>query len=190
MDYHKHKEYVEPHPIVTTRNVASLQHRWGITQGEVNKYAGYYSQVTKQPQSGMGLATHTVMATTLYHEVEKKPFAFSHCWILLNGKPKWTQAVTNLKEGKKRNEGSRSHQSIGLEDEEDEVVVTNGRAIVPKDNLQVMENKWEKARITCDTAATKMPSTWTRIFSTRKIKKEDIAKGEDGLGSDKGKVEA
>ena len=36
-EYHEQKEYVEPHHIVTTRNVASLQHRWGIIQGEVNK---------------------------------------------------------------------------------------------------------------------------------------------------------
>ena len=56
-EYHEQKEYVEPHPIVTTRNVASLQHRWGIIQGEVNKYVGYYSQVTKQRQSGLGVAT-------------------------------------------------------------------------------------------------------------------------------------
>src|SRR3990170_7614074 len=37
-EYHDQKEYVEPHPIVTTRNVASLQHR--IIQGELNKYVG------------------------------------------------------------------------------------------------------------------------------------------------------
>lgn len=36
MEYHEQKEYVEPHPIVTNRNMASLQHRWGIIQGEVN----------------------------------------------------------------------------------------------------------------------------------------------------------
>jgi hypothetical protein len=74
------------------------------------------------------------VAATLYHEVEKKPFAFSHCWILLNDKPKWNQLVADLKSGKKRNDGSSSHQSIGLDDEEDDVVVTNGRATVPKDN--------------------------------------------------------
>ena len=65
-EYHEQKEYVEPHPIVTTRNVASLQHRWGIIQGEVNKYVGYYSQVTKRPQSGTG-----VMLGTLHGKQKK-----------------------------------------------------------------------------------------------------------------------
>ena len=104
------------------------------------------------------------MAATLYHEVEKKPFAFSHCWVILNGKPKWNQVVANLKYGKKRNDGSSSNQSIGLDNEEDDVVVENGKATVPKDNRQVMGNKWEKARAARDAVATKMSSTWTGIF--------------------------
>jgi hypothetical protein len=91
----------------------------------------------------------------------------------LNGKPKWNQLVADLKSGKKRNDGSSSHQSIGLDDEEDDVVVTNGRATVPKDNRQVMGNKWEKARASRDAAATKMSSTWTGIFSARENKKEE-----------------
>ena len=33
-EYHEQKEYVVPHPIVTTRSVASLQHPWGIIQGD------------------------------------------------------------------------------------------------------------------------------------------------------------
>ena len=48
------------------------------------------------------------MVATLYHEVEKKPFAFSHCWIILTGKLKWNQLVADLKYGKKRNEGLSS----------------------------------------------------------------------------------
>ena len=52
-EYHEQKKYVEPHPIVTNRNVASPQYRRGIIQGEVNKYVGYYSQVIKRPQSGL-----------------------------------------------------------------------------------------------------------------------------------------
>ncbi|KAE8801095.1 hypothetical protein D1007_23306 [Hordeum vulgare] len=137
-DYHERNEYVEPHPIATTHNVASLQHGLVVIQREVNKYVGYYSQVIKRPQSGMGVATHTAVAVTLYHEVERKPFAFSHCWLLLNDKPKWQQVVVDLKTGKKRNDDSSFHQSNGLEDEDNDVVVTNRKAIVPKDNRQVM----------------------------------------------------
>ncbi|KAE8814036.1 putative oxidoreductase [Hordeum vulgare] len=111
--------------------------------------------------------------TALYHEVEKKPFAFSHCWLLLNGKSKWTQVVADLKTRKKRNDGSNSHQFIGLDGDDNKVVVTNGRATVQKDNRQVMGNKWEKARISHDAAATKISSTWTGIFLTRKNKKEE-----------------
>jgi hypothetical protein len=85
-EYHKQKEYVEPHPIVTTHNVASLQHRWGIIQGEVNKYVGYYSQVTKRPQSGMGVATHvSSTASSSCHLHMLLVFAFSCsyicCWL-------------------------------------------------------------------------------------------------------------
>ena len=110
----------------------------------------------------------------MYHEVEKKPFDFSHCWLMLNGKPKWTQLVADIKYGKRRNDGSSSNQSIGLDDEEDDVVVDeNGKATVAKENRQVMENKWEKARLARDAAATKMSSTWTGIFSARESKKEE-----------------
>ncbi|KAE8785382.1 putative oxidoreductase [Hordeum vulgare] len=112
----------------------------------------------------------TAVADTLYHEVKRKPFAFSHYWLLLNGKPKWTQVVADLKAGKKRNDGSSSHQFIGLDDE---VGVTSERATVPKDNQQVIGNKWKKARISSDASTTKFSSTWTGIFSTRGDKKEE-----------------
>ena len=62
----------------------------------------------------------------MYHEMEKKPLAFSHCWIILNGRPKWTQLVADLKADKKRNDGPSSHQSIGLGDEENDLVMENG----------------------------------------------------------------
>ena len=79
-----------------------------------------------------------VVAATSYHEMEKKPFTFKHCWIIMNGMPKWTQLVADLKADKKRNDGSSSNQSIGLDDEEDDVVMANGKATMPKDNHQVM----------------------------------------------------
>ena len=50
--------------------------------------------------------------------------------------------------------------------------MTNEKANVPKDNCQVMGNKWEKAWASHDAAATKMSSTWTGIFSTMENKKE------------------
>ena len=81
--------------------------------------------------------------------------------------------MADLKSGKKRNDGLSSNQSIGLDDEEDDVVVTNEKATVPKDNRQVMGNKWEKARAARDAAATKISSTWTCIFSVRESKKEE-----------------
>lgn len=81
--------------------------------------------------------------------------------------------MAGLKSGKKRNDGSNSHQSIGLDDEDGDVVVTNGRATVPKDSRQVMGNKWEKARVSRDDAATKMSSTCTGIFSARDRNKKD-----------------
>ena len=81
----------------------------------------------------------------------------------MSGKPKWNQFVADLKSGNKRNDGSSSNQSIGLDD----VVVTNGKDIVPKDNCQVMGNKWEKACASRDVVTTKMSSTWMGIFSAR-----------------------
>ena len=70
-EYHQQKEYVEPHPIVTTRNVASLQHRWGIIQGEVNKYAGYYSQVTK-PECRRSRKSMTHFAWSMTHSARSR----------------------------------------------------------------------------------------------------------------------
>ncbi|KAE8786884.1 putative oxidoreductase [Hordeum vulgare] len=85
---------------------------------------------------------------------------------------RWTQVAIDLKAGKKRNDGKNSHQFIRLDDEDNDVVVINERAIVTKDNRQVMGNKWEKARIFRDAESTRMSSTWTGIFLTRENKKE------------------
>jgi hypothetical protein len=60
-----------------------------------------------------------------------------------------------------------------LEDEEDDVVVTNEKNLRAKDNRQVMGNKWEKARAARDAVASKMSSTWTGIFSIKENKKEE-----------------
>ena len=81
-EYHEPKQYVESHPIVTNHDVASLQHRWGVIQGEVNKYVGYYSQVTKRPQSGMGVATHvSSIALSCHHLHMLLVFVFSCPYI-------------------------------------------------------------------------------------------------------------
>ncbi|KAE8796715.1 hypothetical protein D1007_28365 [Hordeum vulgare] len=61
-----------------------------------------------------------------------------------NPSKKKKKVAADLKANKKRNDGSRSHQSIGLDDEDDYIVITNGKATVPKDNRQIMGNKWEK----------------------------------------------
>ena len=73
----------------------------------------------------------------MYHAVEKKPFAFSHWCVILKGKPKWNQVVADLKSGKRRNGGSNSNQSIGLDDEEDDVVMELGQP--PSYGKQVRE---------------------------------------------------
>ncbi|KAE8770816.1 hypothetical protein D1007_57377 [Hordeum vulgare] len=84
------------------------------------------------------------VAATLYHETEKRPFSFSHCWLLLDGKPKWQQVVADVKAEKKRNDGSSSHQSIGLDDDDDNVVVTKGKATMPKERMEWDRTKAER----------------------------------------------
>ena len=84
--------------------------------------------------------------------------------------------MADLKAGKKRNDGSSSHQSIGLDDEEDDIVIENGRATVPKDNQHMMGSKWAKERASRDAMATKMSFTWMGLFSVRENKKEEIYK--------------
>ncbi|KAE8819070.1 hypothetical protein D1007_03053 [Hordeum vulgare] len=81
--------------------------------------------------------------------------------------------MADLKVKKKMNDGSSSHQSIGLDVDDDDVVFTRGKAIVPQDNRLLMGTKWKKAMITHDVAATKISSTWTNIFSARESKKEE-----------------
>ncbi|KAE8797312.1 putative oxidoreductase [Hordeum vulgare] len=95
----------------------------------------------------MRFPDEATMAATLYQETEKRPFAFSRCWLLMNGKPKWQQIMTDIKTGKKRNDGSSSHQFIGLDDDNDDVVVTKGKATVRHDNRLLVRTKWEKEKL-------------------------------------------
>ncbi|KAE8779281.1 putative oxidoreductase [Hordeum vulgare] len=141
----------------------------------------------------MSQQDRAAVAATLYHETEKTPFAFSHCWLLLDAKPKWQQVVADLKVGHKRNDGSSSHQSIGLDDDDDDVVATKGKAIVPQDNRLLMGTKWEKARISRDAVATKMSSTWAGNFFGKGEQEigevqayVGCVKREDGAGSNEG----
>ncbi|KAE8771126.1 glutathione s-transferase t3-like [Hordeum vulgare] len=173
-DYHERKEYVEPHPILSTHNVASLQYRWGsFMEKRTSMSVTTHKWPNGRSQSEMGVATHAAVAATLYQETEKRPFTFSHRWLLLDGKPKWQQIVADIKDGKKRNDVSSSHQSIGLDNDDDDVFVTNGKATVSKDNRLLVGTKWDKASITHDIATTKMSSTLTGIFSARESKKEE-----------------
>ncbi|KAE8775598.1 hypothetical protein D1007_51863 [Hordeum vulgare] len=114
-----------------------------------------------------------VAVATLYQEIEKRSFSFTHCWILLDSNQKWQQVVADLKAGKNRNGGSISHQFGGLDDDDDDAVVTNGKATVPKDNRLLMGTKREKARISRDTTTTKISSTWMGFFLARESKKEE-----------------
>ncbi|KAE8805460.1 putative oxidoreductase [Hordeum vulgare] len=118
-------------------------------------------------------AKRTKARDTLYHKIEKKLFGFSHCCVILNGAPKWTKLVGDLKAGKKRKDGSNSHQSFALYDEESDIVIENRRDIVPKDNWEVMGNKWEKAMASYDVVATKISSTWMGAFPAREDNKEE-----------------
>ena len=59
----------------------------------------------------------------------------------------------------KKNDGSSSNQSIGLDDETEKNGGAGIRATVPKKNQHVMENKWEKDMIARDGATSKMSNT-------------------------------
>lgn len=48
---------------------------------------------------------------------------FSHYWLELNGKSKWKtlfEELTNPTKEKENNDGTSSHQSIGLDDDNDQ----------------------------------------------------------------------
>ncbi|KAE8798922.1 putative oxidoreductase [Hordeum vulgare] len=113
----------------------------------------------------------TTVAMTMYHETKEKTFGFSHCWMIFNGKSKWRQLLVDLNADKERNDGSSSHQSIGLDCKYMDVVVENERATVPKHNQQVMGNKWEEARSSCDATANKIVLQMVGLFSVRENKK-------------------
>ena len=91
-----------------------------------------------------GVGGHFVPAT------KKKPFGFSHCWMKLNGIPKWQTVLKDIENDPKKmkkNDGSSSQQSIGLDDEDVEGGGEEGQATVPKRDHQVMGNKWEKGKV-------------------------------------------
>ncbi|KAE8787486.1 hypothetical protein D1007_38543 [Hordeum vulgare] len=167
------KEYVEPHPIMTTPQCV-------ISPTSIEDFSRGSEQLrwlllTSDQMPSKWDASGNSLAATMCHELEKKPFAFSDCWVILNGKPKWTQLMTDLKSGKKRNNGSRSHQSIWLDDEEDDVVVTNGRAIVSKDRRQAKENKKEQRyKLMLDAQKDRMEWDQTRADKRLEIKSEKI----------------
>jgi hypothetical protein len=52
--YQEYKSYV-PYKIANY-NSNSLQHRWGIIQGECNKFTGTYDAARSQTVSGVGVA--------------------------------------------------------------------------------------------------------------------------------------
>ena len=106
-------------------------------------------QVVSPDLSGIRVQTHATLVAALYHQVEKKSFIFSHCWVKLNGKPKWQtvlKEIENNTEKMKKNDGSSSAQSIGLDEEEEVNNGANMQEIMPKRNRQVMGTSGRRTR--------------------------------------------
>ena len=144
------QDYVQLDPICTKRVVCSLQHRWSSIQEAVTKFVGYFKQVVSRNQSGIGVLTHATLTTALYHQVEKKSFIFFHCWMKLNGGPKWQNVLKEIENGMKKmkkNDGSISAQSIGVDEEgEEENVASDLQPTVPKRNRWRVKMRRVKVR--------------------------------------------
>ena len=69
----------------------------------------------------------------------------------------------------KNNYGSSSHQPIRLDDDNKPSEGADGQGTVPKRTRHVMGNKWDKERLVCDGATSKLSATWTYIFYNKGV---------------------
>lgn len=76
----------------------------------------------------------------------------------------------------KSNNDRSSHQSIGLDDDDEPSGGVDGRGTEPKRNRHLKGRKWENDRVARDSAASKMSATWTGIFCD---KRETLKKMEE-----------
>ena len=91
----------------------------------------------------------------------------------LNGKPEWQtilEEIENHMKKMKKNDGSSSAQSIGLDEEDEGNGGANMQPTVPKRNRRVIGNKWEKERVAREGAANKISAIWTGIFFAKEVK--------------------
>ncbi|GMP41821.1 hypothetical protein CsSME_00011787 [Camellia sinensis var. sinensis] len=63
-----------------SRTQVSIQSRWGTIMKCSNKFRGCLAQVENLHPSGMSQVDLMLQAKLLYHQDEKKHFAFEHCW--------------------------------------------------------------------------------------------------------------
>ncbi|XP_020243819.1 glutathione S-transferase T2-like [Asparagus officinalis] len=71
------------------RTASSLMKRWSLIQLSVNKFCGYYAQISARQQSGISESDKVCQAVELYTSIQKHPFQFLHCWRELKDAPKW-----------------------------------------------------------------------------------------------------
>ncbi|GMP85923.1 hypothetical protein CsSME_00038900 [Camellia sinensis var. sinensis] len=76
-----------------SRTQVSIQSRWGTIMKCSNKFRGCLAQVENLHPSGMSQVDLMLQAKLLYHQDEKKHFAFEHCWSILQNNIRW-QDVT------------------------------------------------------------------------------------------------
>ncbi|XP_050135522.1 uncharacterized protein LOC126611336 [Malus sylvestris] len=83
-----YQKYVEITGDQNERSRCSVQSRWKIILGSCNQFHECLTKI-EEKQSGLTESNKVLQANILYLKLEKKRFAFSHCWEILQHNIKW-----------------------------------------------------------------------------------------------------
>nr|XP_020186842.1 uncharacterized protein LOC109772572 [Aegilops tauschii subsp. strangulata] len=75
--------------VLCNRESKSLNHRRYTIQEAVSKYCGHLKHVIARWPSVAQITEQPTRACLVYKKLEKKSFIVMHCWLKLNGQPKW-----------------------------------------------------------------------------------------------------
>ncbi|KAM1807593.1 hypothetical protein ACFX11_030574 [Malus domestica] len=83
-----YQKYVEITGDQNERSRCSVQSRWKIILGSCNQFHECLTKI-EEKQSGLMESNKVLQANILFLKLEKKRFAFNHCWEILQHNIKW-----------------------------------------------------------------------------------------------------
>nr|XP_020163051.1 glutathione S-transferase T3-like [Aegilops tauschii subsp. strangulata] len=88
--FHEHKHFtLYSNALIRNREWKPLNHRWYTIQEVISKYCRHFKHLTARWPSGAQITEQPTRACVVYKKLKKKSFTVMHCWLKLNGQPKW-----------------------------------------------------------------------------------------------------